>query len=165
MRKKISVIIAVVICIFPTVSLAGGVSVTSNDLINHAENYDGKDIIYTGEVIGDILSRGKYSWINVSDGSNAMGVWVQSDAISDIDMLGGYTTHGDTVRMTGVFNRACPEHGGDMDIHAKSIEIVQKGFAVSHNVTSWKFVMGPVLLAGAVLCLIFIIKKRKLKRC
>lgn len=161
MRKKISIIMAVVICICPSVSLAGGVEVTSNDLINNAGDYDGKQIIYTGEVIGDVLSRGEYSWINVSDGSNAIGVWVKSSDIKDIDLLGGYTAHGDTIRITGVFDRACPEHGGDMDIHTVSIEIVQEGYAVSHKIAIWKFILGPVLLAGAAVCIILVMRKRK----
>lgn len=161
MRKKISIIIAVVICFCPAMSLASGVDVTSNDLINKAGDIDGEEIVYTGEVIGDILSRGAYSWINVSDGSNAIGVWVQSDETSAIDNLGGYTTHGDTVRITGVFNRACPEHGGDMDIHAASIEIIQEGYTVSHPVAVWEVIAGPILLAGAVVCLVLVMRKRK----
>lgn len=161
MRKKISIIIAVVICFCPAMSLAGGADVTSNDLINKAGDFDGEKIVYTGEVIGDILSRGEYSWINVSDGSNAIGVWVKSDDISAIDSLGGYTTHGDTVRITGVFNRACPMHGGDMDIHAVSIEIIQEGYKVSHPVAVWEVIAGPILLAGAVVCLVLVMRKRK----
>ena len=161
MRKKISIIIAVVICLCPALSLAGGVDVTSNDLINNAQDFDGKEVVYTGEVIGDILSRGEYSWINVSDGSNAIGVWVLSEDISAIDMLGGYTAHGDTVRITGVFTRACPEHGGDMDIHAASIKIIQEGYNVSHPLAVWEVIAGPILLAGAVGCLVLVMRKRK----
>ncbi len=161
MRKKISIIIAVVICFCPAISLASGVDVTSNDLINNAGDFDGEEIVYTGEVIGDILSRGEFSWINVSDGSNAIGVWVQSEAISAIDSLGNYTTHGDTIRITGVFNRACPEHGGDMDIHAASIEIIQEGYKVSHPVAVWEVITAPILLAGAVVCLVLVKRKRK----
>ncbi len=163
MRKKISIIIAVMICFCPAVSLADDVEVTSNDLINNAGDYDGKKIVYTGEVIGDVLSRGEYSWINISDGSNAIGVWVKSSDTSGIDMLGGYTAHGDTIRIEGIFNRACPAHGGDMDIHAVSIEIVEEGYDVSHKVAVWKHVLGPVLLAGAISRLMLILRKRKVK--
>ncbi len=161
MRKKISIIIVAVICICPTVSLAIGMDVTSNALINSAGDFDGKEIAYTGEVIGDILSRGEYSWINVSDGSNAIGVWVQSEDIGAIGMLGGYTSRGDTVRITGVFNRACPAHGGDMDIHAAGIEITREGYNVSHPVAVWEVIAGPILLAGAVVCLVLVMRKRK----
>ncbi len=161
MRKKISIIIAVVICFCPAMSLASGVEVTSSDLINNAGDFDGKEIVYTGEVIGDILSRGEYSWINVSDGSNAIGVWVQTDDISAIDSLGGYTTHGDTVRITGVFNRACPVHGGDMDIHADSIELVEEGYKVAHFTPAWEVITAPILLAGAAVCLMLVIKNKK----
>jgi len=161
MRKKISIIIAVIICFCPAVSLASNIEVTSNDLINNAGDFDGKEIIYTGEAIGDILSRGEYSWINVSDGNNAIGIWVRNRDISDLNILGGYTAHGDTIRISGVFNRACPEHGGDMDIHALSIKIIQKGSHVSHPVAVWKVISGAILLAGTVVCLVLVMRKKK----
>jgi hypothetical protein len=161
MRKMISIILVIVICVCPGLALADGVDVSSNDLINNAGEYNGKEIVYTGEMIGDILSRGEYSWINVSDGSNAIGIWVKSDDIKDIDELGEYTAHGDTVKIKGIFYRACPAHGGDMDIHAQSIEIIQEGYATSHDMAIWKIIIGPILLAGAAVCMIFVWKKRK----
>ncbi len=151
---------AIVLCICPGLALADGAEVTSNDLINEAGEYNGAEIVYTGEVIGDILTRGDHAWINVFDGSNAIGVWVESSDANTINILGGYTAHGDTVRITGVFNRACPEHGGDMDIHAKSVEGVQAGYAVTHDVSAWKLIAAAVLFAGAAVCGVLVLRRR-----
>ncbi|MCM8823992.1 MAG: DNA-binding protein, partial [Candidatus Omnitrophica bacterium] len=53
--------------------------IDSTKLIGNAKEYDGKIIIYEGEVIGDIMLRGKYAWINVNDGKGTIGVWVDRD--------------------------------------------------------------------------------------
>jgi len=156
------IIVALAICISPGLALAGGVEVTSSNLIDNASDYDGQEVAYTGEVIGNVLARGNYSWINVYDGSNALGVWVKSSDIKDINMLGSYTAHGDTVKVTGVFHEACAEHGGDMDIHAESITIIQQGYAVSHGVPIWKLILGPVVLAGAAVCILMAFKNKQL---
>lgn len=152
---------AIALCICPGLALADGPEVTSNDLINEAGKYDGQEVVYTGEVIGDILARGDYAWINVFDGSNAIGVWVKTSDIEEIDTLGSYTAHGDTISIKGLFNRACAEHGGDMDIHALSIEVIQEGYAVLHDVPIWKLITGAALLAGAAVCMVLVLKKKK----
>lgn len=160
MRKIMLAMVIAAICLYPMAAFAGGMETTSSDLIDNAEEYDGQDVIYIGEVIGDILYRGDYVWINVSDGSNAIGIWADADDIKQIGFVGRYTVHGDTIRITGVFNRACAEHGGDFDIHASKIEIVEKGYLVTHAVESWKIIPAIVLFAGAAVLLTFILRKK-----
>lgn len=152
---------AIALCFIPGLALADGGEVTSSELLDKAGEYDGQEITYTGEVIGDVFTRGDYAWINVFDGSNAIGVWAEKSDIEGIDALGSYTAKGDTVKITGVFNRACAEHGGDMDIHALNVEIIQEGYTVSHAVPVWKLVVGGVLLAGAAICVMRVIQTRR----
>ena len=102
----------------------------SNDLIDHAKDYDGKTIVYEGEVLGDILYRGDYAWLAVFDGSNTIGCYVTRADAEQISLVGGYGKKGDTVRIEGVFHRACAEHGGDMDIHASSVTVLAAGTLV-----------------------------------
>ena len=53
--------------------------VTLSELIENAEEYDGKTILFKGEAIGDPLKRGDHTWVNVSDGNNsAVGVYMAS---------------------------------------------------------------------------------------
>jgi len=40
---------------------------------------------------------------------------------------GGRLARGDTVEVTGVLHRACPQHGGDLDLHATRLEVLTTG--------------------------------------
>lgn len=103
-------------------------SISSVQLIGKAKDYDGKEIVYEGEAIGDVMRRGKqYAWVNVNDGDSALGIWAPWEFAKEITNLGSYKYKGDFLKITGQFNRACIEHGGDLDIHAQKIEILQKG--------------------------------------
>ena len=95
--------------------------VSSTELINNALQYDGKTVVYAGEIIGDIMVRGNYAWINVNDGENAIGIWIGKDLIKDIVYTGSYKFKGDVVEVSGIFHRACLQHGGDLDLHAQSL--------------------------------------------
>jgi hypothetical protein len=64
-------------------------------------------------------------------------------------VFGGYRRQGDGVRVTGTFHAACREHGGDMDIHAASLEIVREGHAVTHRLNTRRLGIGLALLALA----------------
>jgi len=79
-------------------------------LINNAAEYDGKIVSYEGEVIGDIMLRGRYAWLNVNDGNNALGVWLDASLLEGVSLGGSYKTKGDIVEVTGVFRRACLQY-------------------------------------------------------
>jgi hypothetical protein len=130
-----------------------GEEVSSSRLIDQAKALDMQDVIYSGEVIGDILNAGDHVWLNVSDGSNAIGIWTQSGLASDIQVAGRYSQQGDSIRVSGTFHRACPEHGGDMDLHADTITLIAHGHPVSHDVPAWKVWLAVFLTIAAVACM------------
>ncbi|MEK6728368.1 MAG: DNA-binding protein [Candidatus Omnitrophota bacterium] len=101
--------------------------ISSTELINNAKIYNSKTVTYEGEIIGDVMRRGENAWINVNDGSNAIGIWINTSLLKEINYTGSYKSSGDRVEVTGVFNRACPEHGGDLDIHAQSLRKINSG--------------------------------------
>lgn len=164
MYKILAMFTALVICLNPITALAASNEVSSNDLIDKAKDYDGKEIVYTGEVIGDIMNRGEYTWINVSDGNNAIGVWVKSEDLEGLNIVGRYNSKGDIVKITGIFYRACAEHGGDLDIHADKIELVEKGHYISHEVEPFKWVAAVITFIGASVCMAYVLKKRKTEK-
>ena len=102
-------------------------AVSSTELINKSRDYDGKAVVYQGEVIGDVMARGEFAWINLNDGKNAIGVWIKKDLTSSIAYTGAYKTGGDVVEVTGVFHRSCLDHGGDLDIHAQNLRRIEGG--------------------------------------
>ena len=143
------------------VHIADAQSISSTDLINKAKQYDGKVVYYQGEVIGDIMMRGQYAWININDGQNAIGIWVSKSLIKDIVYKGSYRFRGDEVRVTGIFHRSCPEHGGDLDIHAQSIRKVISGRQIFYNLDFNKIKKALILLGILMLLSLWDLLVRK----
>jgi hypothetical protein len=133
MKKHIKIIIGfwiffAGIAVLPVHAHAQELDVSSNDMIDKAAVLDGKTVTYTGEAVGDVMYRGSHAWVNVSDGKNAVGVYVTSDEAAEIKITGKYRVKGDTVKVRGVFHRACRQHGGDMDIHAQLLSVTESGY-------------------------------------
>ena len=134
--------------------------ISSIELINNAKFYDGKIVVYTGEVIGDMMVRGEYAWINVNDGNNAIGIWIKKALIKDILYMGNYQQKGDSVEITGKFNRACVEHGGDLEIHAESIVKISSGSETLHQVN--KKEMNLILGLTGIIVVVLLLRNAKL---
>jgi len=103
-------------------------TVSSNELIEKAKDLDGREVVYRGELVTDILKRGGHVWINLNDGDNAIGVWCRMEHTKTMTYAGDYQHRGDIVEVYGIFNRACGEHGGELDIHAYRVDVVRTGF-------------------------------------
>ena len=163
-KKALLLIIALVLVLVPTVALAEGNAVSSNELIDHAKDYDGSTIVYSGEVVGDILYRGDYAWLAVSDGDNTIGVYVTAEEAKQISFVGGYGVRGDSIRVEGVFHRACAEHGGDLDIHSDSITVRSLGSAAETPVSRLTVILAIALPLPAGILLLIVWKRRKASR-
>ena len=159
-QKTVFFIIALLLLLAPAVTLADGNAVGSNDLIDHAKDYDNQTIVYEGEVLGDILNRGDHAWLAVFDGSNTIGVFVTAEQAKQITVIGGYGKHGDTVRIEGVFHRACAEHGGDLDIHADTMKVLSVGAATQMHASRLITILAIALPLPAAGLLLLVWKKR-----
>jgi len=137
-------------------------SLSSSELIKNARQYDGKTVTYAGEAIGEVMARGGFAWINVNDGKNAIGIWLPKELVKDIAYTGSYASRGDGVEVSGVFHRACLEHGGDLDIHALALRKVISGEGVGRGLSGYKRNLAFVLLG--VLCLVLILRQLKIKQ-
>ena len=130
---------------------------SSLELINNAKQYDGEIVIYQGEVVGDIMARGEYAWVSLNDGYAAIGLWVRKAGLKDIIYLGSYRAKGDIIEVTGKFNRSCPEHGGDLDIHVQEIRKVLSGELSVNRLSMKKFYIG--LFSTLVLLSLYLISR------
>lgn len=142
------------ICHLPSQCYAAPVS--STELIEKAKEYDNKVVEFQGEVIGDVMVRGDYAWINLKDGMTAIGIFCKKDLIDHIvKCKGSYNCKGDILQVKGVFHKACPQHGGDLDIHMHEVIKLKDGFRISHAVNFSKiasaFSLSIVALALAIL--------------
>ncbi len=145
--------------------LAAAADVTAvNELVDRSLQWNGKTVAIEGEAIGEMLPRGNYAWVNVNDGMNAIGVWMPLADAKKISVYGDYHHTGDTLRVTGTFSRDCAEHGGDVDIHSDSVQIVKTGGAVGHPVSGSKKAAAAGLSAAALLAALFCFGPRAKRR-
>ena len=162
-KKSITQIAILVSVLWFLVTLSYAQPISSSDLINNAKQYDGKTVVYAGEVIGDIMARGEFAWVNVNDNENAIGIWIDADLTKDLLYAGSYKSKGDWIEVTGVFHRACLEHGGDLDIHAQTLTKISQCKEISEGVPIGKKKLS-LYLSGAVLCLLILQSLRLMRR-
>jgi hypothetical protein len=134
--------------------------VSSAHLIDNAQRYDGHSVIYSGEVIGDVMIRGEHAWVNVHDGQQAIGIWLPKKLAETILYTGNYKAKGDWVEIAGIFHRVCEDHVGELDIHATSLKKIHSGYFVSRIFNRRRMNKAVILLAvlGCVWILRHLIK-------
>lgn len=123
--------------------------VSSSELINNAKQHDGETVVYSGEIIGDCMARGDYAWVNLNDGESAIGVWMSRVLADEVEYTGSYKSQGDWFEVKGIFNRACKQHGGDLDIHATAVRKLRSGRRIpgAMDMHKWNLVLS---LTGAL---------------
>lgn len=137
-------------------------TVPISELVNDSGKWNNKSVELTGEAIGDIMKRGDDAWLNVSQDGTVLGFWGKADLFKPITHLGDYSQAGDTIRVTGEFHTACPEHGGDMDVHITRLEVVHPGTKTEHPVKAiniWLSLGGAI--TAAVLAFVLKIHNRR----
>lgn len=150
-------------CLLPVICYAQQ-TVSSAELIENAKELDGKEVVYQGEAIGEVMTRGNYSWVNLHDGENAIGIWMPNTFLSLISFTGSYSSRGDWLEVRGIFNRACAMHGGDLDIHATQLSKIRDGRQVKHRLVTEKQRLS-IILSGVLLCLLILqLLSKKLKK-
>ena len=144
-----------------------GVEVNSASLVENASAWNGHVVTFKGEVIGEAMVRGKMAWIhlnddaymwkNIEEGAQLGGynsghaVWAPANLAMKIRFFGDFKHEGDVVKIVGTFNAACPQHGGDMDIHGSTLQIVRVGHPVHHVINTPRAIIAGVLLVLALI--------------
>lgn len=186
--KRLTAAVVLVIMAGAVLALAGtgaradDVRVSSEELIENSDYYNGRKVVYTGEVVGAVLERGEYCWITVNDddygqkpvreyeelkgGNTGMGVYCRSDMLEEVTMVGSYRTAGDLIKVTGVFYKASPQHGGDTMIEAEEISVIRKGWRVTAKRGVAGEVAAFILLVIAALALgaVWLNRRRRSRR-
>ncbi|HCM27614.1 MAG TPA: DNA-binding protein [Treponema sp.] len=133
--------------ILPVRAFSEPLPISSAEAVEKAKELDGRVVEFVGEAIGEALRRGDHAWLNLGDGNAALGVWMLAADIPAGLSFGSYERTGDRVRVRGDFRRACPEHGGDMDIHAHEAVIIEKGNVTDHPVDPSRLIAALFFLA------------------
>ena len=103
--------------------------VTSSELYDCPQTFDGSEVRYRGEVIGAVLQRNGGAWVHLNDdiyahdlgplpahrdyrgGNGGLGVFIPQDLAEQITHIGGPKGRGDIVEVSGTFHRVDSETG------------------------------------------------------
>jgi hypothetical protein len=151
----------------PAGETAAGIEVNSATLVENANQWNGRIVIFKGEAIGECMVRRNMAWLHLNDDAymeknieegavlggynSGHAVWVSAELAKKINFYGDFKHDGDIVRVTGAFHATCREHGGDMDIHASSLEVVRPGHPVPHVVNLQRGMIAVLLFVVAAL--------------
>jgi hypothetical protein len=157
--KIFSIILITLYSLLSTLYSAHAATTSSKELIDDAKTFDGRTVTYKGEAVTAILKRGEYSWVNLNDGENAIGVWCKSSLLDQLKYAGDYKHKGDTIEVEGTFHRACPQHKGELDIHAEKAKILKQGFGIKEDIDKRKMHAAVAILLITLFAIIFFRRK------
>lgn len=120
------------------ISFSSSESPSLNTLINDSIIYDSQTVHVSGEGLLEPLERSDGVWVNINDGTNAIGVFMPAEVSKSVKTYGNYHQKGDSIDIQAVFHRSCKEHGGDLDLHLVKLNHVTPGIAIEHPIDSKK---------------------------
>ena len=149
------------------------VEVTSGSLLDCPDHYDGRLVVFRGEVVGEPLGRGGQRWLQVNDdvysgdvgplpshrfylgGNSGIGVRVPAGQLARITWLGGPTARGDRIEVLGTFRRYDPASTELAIIAADRIQVLEAGGPLDRPAPTDRRLVAYalVLLAAALVAL------------
>lgn len=142
--------------------------VTSTEVIECPDNFDGLLVVYVGEVIGDVLRRDGGAWVLMNDDvyalevgpvrtngeyrgyNSGLSVWVPDEYVDLIDHPGGPRWRGDVLEVQGIVHRVDPDDGGGLTIRATDVTRLASAEPVEVPVDRWQLVFAALVGLVAV---------------
>lgn len=155
MRKLFITALLLIVVLVPSGRLIATVY-TPTDLINNALKLDKQEIELQGEVVGEIIERdnGK-CWINIYDGSGAIGVYINLEEAKKIGIFGTHKYKGDIVAIKGKLYANDESTGGELDVQGKSLRVVTPGHPILHPIPLWKIIFAASGVISTALAFTF----------
>ena len=152
--------------------LTTGGRVSSTQIFLCPSAYDGLEVSYVGEVVGELLPRRGGAWAQINDDPYALesgplvghreragfntglSVWLPEELAERIEQPGRPALRGDVVLLTGTIHRADPADGGGITLRATSMDHLAGPLEVEppfHTLQLWVAVVLTVLAIAASL--------------
>jgi hypothetical protein len=126
--------------------------------------YDLQEVEIVAEVLDELAQRNG-TWLNVSDDTAGMGIWVEKrQRLPDIMHFGSYNVKGDILRVKGIFQASCDKHLGQMDVHAQEVVVIGRGIVRQEEVAEEKKRLAFGWLVFFLITFIIYLVKRFLKK-
>jgi hypothetical protein len=126
--------------------------VTSGQLHDCPQVYDGVHVRMRGEVVGGLLRRRGGAWVQLNDdlyggplgplpghrdyrGANSgVGVWLPNELVGHVTAVGGPGTRGDVLEVVGRFHRVDPVSAEVAIVRASSARLIEPGRPITDPV-------------------------------
>lgn len=146
-------LLAVAACLALAPAVAGATEATllsPADVVAIDRARDGDVIRLSGEAIGEDLRAGAtHRWVNVLGEGTAVGVWMTDADAAKVDTYGDHHSSGDLLEVVGTVNIGCDQHGGEFDVHARTVKVVLEGAPTPRPIAPWKGVVALLALSLA----------------
>ncbi|OPX28831.1 MAG: hypothetical protein B1H08_05195 [Candidatus Omnitrophica bacterium 4484_171] len=138
MKKVVNVVILYLMALISGVS-AYAAPGRLGYILNHPDKFDRKVVTVEGEAIGNLLNDNRGGvWLNIFDAGYNIGIYAHKKAVfKDVNNFGAYAKRGDIIEVKGIFYKNCPLHA-ERDIHAVSVKIVRRGYALRETVSGYE---------------------------
>ncbi|MFW5933352.1 MAG: hypothetical protein ACOCT8_01335, partial [Actinomycetota bacterium] len=130
--------------------------------------FDGAEVTYVGEAIGELLPRDGGAWLQVNDDAYALevgplighrehagfntglSVWLPDGLHERVESFGRSAHRGDVVELRGTIHRTDPADGGGLTLRADELEVRADGVAVAPPLHRIQAVVAAVLAVLAI---------------
>ena len=156
----------------------GRVSSTQVSLCPSA--FDGLDVTYVGEVVGELLPRRGGMWAQVNDDAYAlelgplvdhreragfntgMAVWLPDGLHEEVEQAGRPGRRGDVILVQGTLVRADPDDGGGTTVRAEHLELLAESEEIDEPFHLPQAIVAALLAVAAVGSVIWarVVRKR-----
>lgn len=162
LTKTLLMLTLVSVIALPSAAHAVPVRIDTFALSQADSDLDGRVVRFQGEAIGESLrADADTRWANILDDGVAIGVVAPTQMLTAIDGWGDWSRRGTIVEVTGVFNVACTQHGGDLDVHASKIRALEPSVPIERPVDLAKAgVAAFAFVLAAALAYLFRMRKR-----
>lgn len=144
-RLVVIALCAALVLSVATRAVAAPAPLTPAEAVALALESDGAPATVHGEALGEALAApGGKRWVNIGREGTAIGVVMTAEQAAEVPRFGLYRQRGATLEVSGVLNSACDEHGGDLDLHADTVSVLDEGGAIVDPLHP-----GKLWLAGA----------------
>jgi hypothetical protein len=150
--------------------------VTSAELVECPDLFNGRVVTYTGEAVGAVLLRHDHAWVHLNDdvyatrlgplsrhrtvsgGNSGMAISMSRSAAAGV-ITGNNQTHGTGMEVVGVYHAAYDGDGGAPAIKAFRAEVVRDAEPFTHPLSRRRVAVASVL-APLTLALLILRRRR-----
>lgn len=163
--RRLLVLVLAVSAFSATQPARAGEAVSVGELLENSASYEGREIILTGELVGDYGARPDGTvWTQLNDDSYAtspvleggllaganvgVGIRGTADQFRGLDPPGRYTVRGPLVRAVGTWRYHDENRSGESYLDVLSLEVVEPGRRMTEPVDAWVLAVGVILVAA-----------------